>query len=105
MNFTSGIELTVDADTVFAYVGNVEKLPQYLPDFEIAPDMWVKVLPERRLQWGAESNDDYHGELSVAPTSHGARLMVTLHLAHGDREKIEHDLAAALAKIKQRLEH
>ncbi|MCU1426415.1 MAG: hypothetical protein JWL83_415 [Actinomycetia bacterium] len=129
MDFTHAIEVAVDADTAFAYVGNVEKLPQYLPrivhaernsagevrviakvpdangaEHTAADDAWVKVLPDRRLEWGALSSD-YRGEVTVSPTDHGARVMVTLHSDHGDREAINRDLAEALQTIKARLEH
>ena len=129
MEFTESIEINVEPDTVFAYVGNVEKLPQYLPravsasrlgreavrvvtkrdDSEpngdaIAAEGWLKLGPERHVEWGTGGARDYRGEASVIPTDNGSLLMVTLHLADGEYIDVSRQLADALQRVKRALE-
>ena len=130
MEFTESIEINVEPDTVFAYVGNVEKVPQYVPsavaasrlghesvrvitkregDAEPIDDThgtegWLRLGPERHLEWGTGGAKDYHGEASVMPTDEGSLLMVTLHMADGEYIDVSHQLASALQTIKRVLE-
>jgi uncharacterized protein YndB with AHSA1/START domain len=131
MEFTESIEIDVEPDTVFAYVGNVEKLPQYVPravaasrlgresvrvvtkrDRDADPtdethgtEGWLRLGHERHLEWGTGGTNDYHGEASVVPTDDGSLLMVTLHMANGEYLDVSRQLAASLQTIKRALEH
>jgi hypothetical protein len=130
MDYSRSTEVAVGADQLFAYVGNVEKLPQYMPRIvrakrldggrvqvtakldgvEGAPDTvtgeaWVKVHPDdRRLEWGSEGPDDYHGELVVRPTSRGATVEVRVHTERVDSDDVNAELGRMLAEIKRILE-
>jgi hypothetical protein len=130
MDYSRSTEMAVGADQLFAYVGNVEKLPQYMPRIvgvqrleggrvrvtaklegvEGTPDTvtgeaWVKVLPEeRRLEWGSEGPNNYHGELVVRPTSRGATIEVRVHTDRVDSDDINGELRRILDRIKDVLE-
>jgi hypothetical protein len=130
MDFTESIEINVEPDTVFAYVGNVEKLPQYLPsaiaasrlgreavrvttkrerdtdpiDDAHAIEGWLRLGRERHVEWGSAGHRDYRGEASVIPTDAGSMLMVTLHTSEGEHIDVSRQLASALQTIKQVLE-
>jgi hypothetical protein len=127
MKFTDAVTVNVDPDVLFAYVGNVEKLPQYLPRIADAQrvegeamrifakptgdgtenllvEAWLRLLPERHLEWGAAGRANYHGEASVIATDEGSLLMVSLNLDQADSTIVNRELAEALQRIKKIVE-
>jgi hypothetical protein len=99
--YTHTAEASLPADDLFRYLAEPSNLPRYFPQMTAADpqggdsvhveaevhgkhvegDAWVHPRGmERRLEWGAEGPDDYHGELQVddlAPDR--SRITVTLH--------------------------
>ncbi len=98
--FTGHIAIDRPAAEVFAFLADIRNMPRYLPTVRRATDGgdgkvvlegeadghayrdtgWLKAEPEtRRLRWGSDSNQDYRGELLVAPEA--GRSQVTLRLS------------------------
>jgi carbon monoxide dehydrogenase subunit G len=123
MEVTGSVSVAVDGDTLFAYVGNPEKLVQYLPVVTAAQrtgsevrvgvkrpgaetrgvDAYSRVLPDRHLEFGS-SDGRYHGEASIIATDTGSLLMVTLNVPDGDYVTVSRELDDALATIKRTIE-
>ena len=134
------------ANEVFAWVSDVENLPKYLPPIKDAgiegsasegsPGERVKMLVEipdrgefesegyfdvdaeaRTMRWGAETDRDYSGRLTVAEAGDG-QSEVTVHLSFGprsvegeiqedssdDRNPLEESLEATLESIRRQIE-
>ncbi len=138
--------VTAPANEVFAWVSDVENLPKYLPPIKDAgiegpaaegsPGDRVKMRVEipdrgefesegyfdvdadaRTMRWGAETDKDYSGWLTVAEKGDG-ESEVTVHLSFGprsvegeiqedssdDRNPLEESLAATLESIRRQIE-
>jgi ribosome-associated toxin RatA of RatAB toxin-antitoxin module len=134
------------ANEVFAWVSDVENLPKYLPPIKDAgiegsaaagsPGERVKMTVEipdrgefesegyfdvnaeaRTMRWGAETDRDYSGWLTVAEAGDG-QSEVTVHLSFGprsvegeiqedsgdDRDPLEESLEATLESIRRQIE-
>ena len=98
--FESERDMPADADTVFAVVADLERLPEWMPppvgvrptgeadgvhaDVEprgVHAEGMVRVRPEQlRVEWGGEANPDYVGWLQVMHAD-PHRSSVTLHLS------------------------
>ena len=134
------------ANEVFAWVSDVENLPKYLPPIKDAgiegsaaagsPGERVKMTVEipdrgefesegyfdvdaeaRTMRWGAETDRDYSGRLTVAEAGDG-QSEVTVHLSFGprsvegeiqedssyDRDPLEESLDATLESIRRQIE-
>jgi ribosome-associated toxin RatA of RatAB toxin-antitoxin module len=134
------------ANEVFAWVSDVENLPKYLPPIKEAgiegsaaegsPGERVKLqvgIPDRgefesegyfdvnvearTMRWGAETDRDYSGRLTVAEAGEG-QSEVTVHLSFGqrsvegqiqedsaeDRNPLEESLGATLESIRRQIE-
>ena len=134
------------ANEVFAWVSDVENLPKYLPPIKDAgiegpaaegsPGERVRMQVEipdrgefesegyfdvdadgRTMRWGAESDRDYSGWLTVSEIGDG-ESEVTVHLSFGprsvegeiqedsgdDRNPLEESLAATLESIRRQIE-
>lgn len=100
-------------NAVFAFVSQVQNLPQYLPTTKAAEpqgDERVRVRGEaegrsydsdgffradeaaRRLEWGADEPNTYSGWLSVTDADGGAR--VTVHLSFGPQSSVPEQIEA-----------
>ena len=138
--------IAAPANEVFAWVSDVENLPKYLPPIKEAgiegsaaagsPGDRVKMLVEipnrgefesegyfdvdagaRTIRWGAETDRDYSGRLTVAEAGDG-QSEVTVHLSFGprsvegeiqedsseDRNPLEESLEATLESIRRQIE-
>jgi ribosome-associated toxin RatA of RatAB toxin-antitoxin module len=138
--------IAASANEVFAWVSDVENLPKYLPPIKDAgiegsasegsPGERVKMLVEipdrgefesegyfdvdaeaRTMRWGAETDRDYSGRLTVAEAGDG-QSEVTVHLSFGprsvegeiqedssdDRNPLEESLEATLESIRRQIE-
>lgn len=118
--YTHTADADVSADILFRYLSDPRNLPRYFPQMtaaepeggesvhveaeihghHVAGEAWVRPdAGARRLEWGAEGPDDYHGELDIAELSPGrSRVTVSLHSvreANGDevREGLEQTVA------------
>lgn len=134
------------ANEVFAWVSDVENLPHYLPPIKDAgiegsaaagsPGERVKMTVEipdrgefesegyfdvdieaRTMRWGAETDRDYSGRLTVAEAGDG-QSEVTVHLSSDprsvegeiqkdssdDRDPLEESLGATLESIRRQIE-
>jgi uncharacterized protein YndB with AHSA1/START domain len=125
VDFTESVDIAIDPDTVFAYVGNPEKLPHYLeravaahrtrgdsvqvecegPPGQPSPphDAWLRVRPGRELEWGVHGGS-YSGEAAVIASDRGSILVVTLRIADADFTSVNHQLRESLERIKHTLE-
>jgi uncharacterized protein YndB with AHSA1/START domain len=119
--YTHTAEADIAADTLFGYLSDPENLPRYFPEMtsaepeggekvhveaeihghQVSGEAWVRPHEdERRLEWGAEGPDDYHGELTVEEVAPGrSRITVSLHsvrAAEGTevQDGLEHTIAA-----------
>lgn len=65
-------------------------------------EAWFRIDADgRRLEWGSEGPNDYHGELAVSEDGDGSRVVVRLHTLHDDAEGIEQGLAQTLENIER----
>lgn len=99
--YTHTEDADVAADDLFGFLAEPRNLPRYFPQMTAAEpeggdtvrveaevhgnhvegEAWVRPdAAERRLEWGAEGPDDYHGELQVDELAPGrSRITVSLH--------------------------
>jgi hypothetical protein len=91
-------------DQVFAVLGDVGRLPEFVPQMTGAHagdgdsvvvdaryeghtqhgEAWFRADPDRRrVEWGSRSSD-YHGWMQVDPDGDGSRLTLFLSTAYGD---------------------
>lgn len=115
------------ADDVFAYLSDVSHLPDYFETMESAEtagaqavhvvanvegtrregEAWFTVdTDDRRLRWGSEGPNDYHGELTVAPGGDRSESEVTVFLRteRADGPGIRAGLEQTLANLKRILD-
>ncbi|TDV57870.1 SRPBCC family protein [Actinophytocola oryzae] len=119
--YTHTADADVSADVLFHYLSDPRNLPRYFPQMTAAEpeggesvhveaevhghhvegEAWVRPDESaRRLEWGAEGPDDYHGKLRVDELAAGrSRITVALHSvreAHGGevQEGLEQTVAA-----------
>lgn len=119
--YTHTAEADIAADVLFSYLADPTNLPRYFPEMteaepeggdkvhveaevhgdRVSGEAWVRPNEaERRLEWGAEGPDDYHGELQVEEVAPGrSRITVSLHsvrAAEGTevQDGLEHTVAA-----------
>ena len=97
--YSDRIDVQAPAESVFAFVSNVENLPKYLPTVHHAhpqsgervevegeanghaysSDGWFKVdEASRTMTWGSDGENDYSGKMSV--TGDGSRATVECSL-------------------------
>lgn len=119
--YTHTAEADIAADVLFGFLADPRNLPRYFPQMTAAEpeggesvhveadvhgnhvegEAWVRPNEsERKLEWGAEGPDDYHGELQVEEVAPGrSRITISLHsvrVAEGDevQEGLEQTVAA-----------
>ncbi|MFL6119526.1 SRPBCC family protein [Actinophytocola sp.] len=99
--YTHTADADVSADVLFRFLADPRNLPRYFPQMTAAEpeggesvhveaevhghhvdgEAWVRPDESaRRLAWGAEGPDDYHGELQIDEAGAGrSRITVALH--------------------------
>lgn len=119
--YTHTAEADIAADVLFTYLADPTNLPRYFPQMteaepeggekvhveaqvhghQVSGEAWVRPNEtERKLEWGAEGPDDYHGELQVEEVAPGrSRITISLHSvreAEGTevQDGLEHTVAA-----------
>ena len=112
--------MPAEADAVFAIVGDLDRLSEWMPepvgvrstgDGDVHADGLVGVRPEQlRVEWGSEDSPDYAGWLQVQHAEPG-HSSVTMHLSflgdqpetrrHGHAaEEVRQWLDDALARLE-----
>lgn len=127
--YTRETSLTVDESTAYAYLSDVNNLPDYFPRItqatktdgdEIATTAVIEPDGEdkqtvsgtawfhqdadtKKITWGAEGPNDYHGEIDVdADGDQASTVRFTLHTESGHpgiEESIDETLATISAKL------
>lgn len=130
-DYEASTTVQVPADRLFAYLADVESLPDYLPqmteahrkadgkvDVEavihpeggpertVSGEAWIEVVEDgKKLRWGAPGPHDYHGELDIDAADDGNSLLtVRLHTDHAEGDQIDEGLEHTLAGIKAAVE-
>jgi carbon monoxide dehydrogenase subunit G len=113
--------IMADADTLFEYLSDIERLPEYLPVIaeaeqpgpdvaEVTTDIhgveqhaqgWVRVDGlDRRMEWGLPGSA-YHGWLQVEPDDTGDGSVLTIHVTQDHPSDADDDLLEAIENIRQ----
>jgi Oligoketide cyclase/lipid transport protein len=113
--------IMADADTLFEYLSDIERLPEYLPVITEAeqpgPDVatvttdihgteqhaqgWVRIDGlDRRMEWGTPGSA-YHGWLQVEPDDTGDGSVLTIHVVQDHPSDADDDLLEAIENIRQ----
>jgi len=120
--YTHTAEADIAADTLFGFLAEPRNLPRYFPQMTAAEpeggeqvhveaevhghhvdgEAWVRQDPrQRRLEWGAEGPDDYHGELQIeelAPDR--SRITVSLHsVREAQGDEVQRGLEETVAAL------
>jgi uncharacterized protein YndB with AHSA1/START domain len=122
--YTHTAEADVPAGVLFGFLADPRNLPRYFPQMTAAEpeggdtvhveaevhgdhvegEAWVRPDESaRRLEWGAEGPDDYHGELRVDEIEPGrSRITVTLHsVREAGGGEVQHGLEQTVAALAQ----
>ncbi len=122
--YTHTAEADVSAETLFRFLAEPRNLPRYFPRMTAAEpeggdtvhveadvhgehvegEAWVRAhQEERRLEWGAEGPDDYHGELRVEDAAPGrSRITVSLHsVREAAGDEVQQGLEQTVAALTQ----
>lgn len=115
----------VDAppDRLFDWLADVRNLPRYmhrmsdarpadgdavqvtarLPDGrEVQGEAWFRSdRDRRRIEWGSEGPNDYHGWLEVHDHSAGSEVEVHLHTERAGNGEVDRGIAATLGNIAE----
>ncbi len=121
------------ADALFDYLSDVKNLPSYITrltkaemvdggavrvtakldqeqtgqpgEKTVTGEAWLRVnQAERRLEWGSEGPNDYHGELDVTGDGHTSRVVIRLHTERAEGPAVDQGLAETVATLKQIVE-
>lgn len=122
--YTHTAEADVPADVLFRFLADPRNLPRYFPQMteaepeggdtvhveaevhgeHVESEAWVRSDESaRRLEWGAEGPDDYHGELEVEEVKPGrSRITVALHSVRDvDSNVMQEELEQTVAALAQ----
>ncbi|WP_434443922.1 SRPBCC family protein [Lentzea sp. E54] len=120
--YTHTAEADLPADTLFGFLAEPRNLPRYFPQMTTAEpeggeqvhveadvhghhvegEAWVRPDARRRtLEWGAEGQDDYHGELQVEEVAAGrSRITVSLHsVREAQGDEVQRGLEQTVAAL------
>jgi hypothetical protein len=126
-DYEASTTVNLPVDDLFEYLSRVDNLPQYMSrmteahsvggdevsvEARIDPDnagertvhgeAWFRIDAEhRRLEWGSEGQNDYHGELEVNGAGKGSTVVVRLHTLHDDAAAVEEGLDETLTNIRR----
>jgi uncharacterized membrane protein len=113
------------AQALFDYLSDVRNLPKYFHSMidaepaegeavNVTADVdgqrqesqaWFRVDREaRRISWGSEGPNDYHGELEVTGGQEGSSVQVSLHTERVASDRIDEGLAETVANVKRLVE-
>lgn len=124
---TGSTTVSAPADTLFAYLSDVDNLPGYfarmkearatagseevhvvaqMPDGqEVEGEAWFRVDDaSHHVSWGSEGENDYSGYLDVTPDGEGSSVEVHIHSPHGGGQDLQDGIDETLAAIKEKVE-
>ncbi len=122
--YTHTADADVPAAKLFQFLSDPTNLPRYFPQMTAAEpeggesvhvaakvhgktvegEAWVRPDESaRRLEWGAEGPDDYHGELRVEEVDPGrSRITVSLHsVRQAEGGEVQQGLEQTVAALAQ----
>ncbi|HLU30077.1 MAG TPA: SRPBCC family protein [Glycomyces sp.] len=122
--YTHTADTDIAADTLFGFLADPRNLPRYFPEMTVAEPQggesvhveanvhgehvegqaWVRPnTDERRLEWGSEGPDDYHGELRVDELAPGrSQITVSLHsVREAEGDEVQSGLERTVATLTQ----
>jgi hypothetical protein len=119
--YRHSVRAEIPADDLFAFLSEPRNLPRYFPRLTVAEPgggeevrveadlrgrrvagkAWLHTDAEHRmLCWGAENEDNYHGELHIAARDPGTcEISVILHTERTDGDEVRRGLAETVAAI------
>lgn len=124
---TRSTTVSAPADTLFAYLSDVENLPGYFAAMkeahrtggtdevhtvaqldggvEVEGEAYFRVDEARHhIDWGSEGESEYSGYLDVTPSGDGSKVEVHIHSPHGTEEDIASGIDETLATIREKVE-
>jgi hypothetical protein len=122
--YTHSAEADIAPDQLFGFLADPRNLPRYFPQMtaaepeggdtvhveaqvhgdRVSAEAWVRPDEHtRRLEWGAEGPDDYHGELKVDEVAPGrSRITVSLHsVREAEGGEVQQGLEQTVAALAQ----
>ncbi|CAN5552756.1 SRPBCC family protein [soil metagenome] len=125
--------LTIDADAnrVFDYVSDIANLPEYMDQMTDAEpgegesvkttavidtgngetrtvhgEAWFRVDDEaRKIEWGSEGENDYHGQLMVSSADgSSSEVVMSMHTKRSEEDDVNGGLDQTLKNISNILE-
>jgi hypothetical protein len=122
--YTHTADADIAANALFSFLADPRNLPRYFPQMTAAEpeggdvvhvtaevhgdrvdaQAWVHTdETTRRLTWGAEGPDDYHGELQVDDVAPGrSRITVSLHsVREAESDEVQQGLVHTVAALAQ----
>ena len=126
--------VTAPADELFAYLSDVDNLPEYFAamrsaepagpaEGDVPPgslgvhtvaevdgvrregEAWFRSDADARsLSWGSEGPNNYRGELEVGDAGDTSTVTVRLHTENVEDARIDQGIEATLAAIKEKVE-
>ncbi len=122
-SYSYAAPIDLSADVVFDYLAEVRNLPDYFPQLTratpqggdavsveaevdgkaVAAEAWLHVdRTERTLNWSAQNENGYHGQLQVTERGAGlCDLAITLHTEHADGPDVQKVLEQTVAGLSQ----
>ncbi len=124
---TRSTTVSAPADTLFAYLSEVENLPEYFATMkeahrtggsdevhtvaelpggqEVEGEAYFRVdEAQRHIAWGSEGGSEYAGSLDVTASGDGSVVEVRIHSPHGSDEDITRGIDETLATLKKTVE-
>jgi hypothetical protein len=125
--YTHTAEAHVAADALFGFLADPRNLPRYFPQMTAAEpeggetvhveadvhgehvesDAWLHSdTAGRRLEWGAQGPDDYHGELQVDEVDgEHSRVTISLHsVREAEGGEVQQGLEQAMSALTRAAE-
>ena len=120
-NYQHAETADLSAERVFDYLADVRNLPRYLPSMTAAEpqggdqvrveakvdgrtesgEAWMRVdRKRRRIEWGSEGPNDYHGELEISDDGPGrCSIKLELHTVRAEGAQIEEGVRHAVDSL------
>lgn len=124
--FKSSVSIEQPADAVFDFVRDVRNLPRYFDECTAADstdgdrvrvttredgrttagEAWFRIHEghRRRIEWGSDGPDDYHGWLEVDPEGAVCSVTVEIHTSADGERSLDESLDRILYTLKGILE-
>lgn len=123
---TGSSRVDAPADALFEYLSDVGNLPDYFSRMRSAErgegeevhtvaegpggqtvegDAWFRVDRDaKRIEWGSEGPNDYHGHLDVTEEGRSARVEVHISTARATSGEVDRGIEETLASIRRLVE-